>query len=298
MIGTNGIGKQCLLQLAKHQPTHLYFTGRNQKSAEEIISAIQTISAAIPTTFLECDLGARESIKKAFQSGFVSDRLDIVIASAGLMAVPAALTPDGYEIQFGTNHMGHAALMKLCLPIMLRTAEQPGSDVRFICLTSQGYAGHPSGGIKFDTLRTVQDGWGSGMWLGSWTRYGQSKLANIFYAREMGRRYPKILSLPIHPGVVKTGLVTTLPLWKKSTVYITNPRGLLEPGEGAYNTLWAATAPREWDDGKHGRQEIRQGQYYEPVGVAKPGIRLFNDDGTLAKRLWEWTEEQLKDFEV
>ena len=199
------------------------------------------------------------------------------------MAVPAGLTTDGYEIQFGTNHMGHAAILKLVLPLMLRTAEQPSSDVRFVSVTSQGYGGHPRGGIVFDELRSA----GADSFISGWVLYGQSKLANILLAREVARRHPAILTTAIHPGVVKTELVTGLRPAHRALVYATNPFSILQPEEGAYNCLWAATAPR---DG------IESGKYYEPVGAKKSGIRKFNDDGTLAAKLWEWTKEELKDF--
>lgn len=247
-----------------------------------MISTIKSTAPTVNVTFLQCDLGDRESVKRAM-AGFTSDRLDVYLAAAGIMAVPPGLSADGYEIQFGTNHMGHATLMKLVLPVMLRTAEQPGSDVRFISVTSQGYGGHPSGGIVFDTLRTTQEN----LFGGTWSRYGQSKLANILYAREMARRYPGITSVSIHPGVVKTGLIGNLGFANKAFVYVTSYKNMLSPEEGAYNTLWAATSPKAG---------LKQGQYYEPVGIAKGGYRAFNDDGTLAGKLWDWTEKELTNF--
>lgn len=72
------------------------------------------------------------------------------------MATPPGLTKDGYEIQFGTNHVGHALLIKLLLPTMIETAKLPGADVRVISLSSEGAAGHPSGGIIFKDLKTTQ----------------------------------------------------------------------------------------------------------------------------------------------
>ena len=98
-------------------------------------------------------------------------------------------------------------LIKQLLPILLKSAEDPKSDVRIILLTSVGWRGHPKGGIQFSTLNTVQDSL-----LGRWVRYGQSKLANIVYAAEIARRYPTITCLSVHPGVVATDLVSNLGL--------------------------------------------------------------------------------------
>jgi NAD(P)-dependent dehydrogenase (short-subunit alcohol dehydrogenase family) len=196
--------------------------------------------------------------------------------------MPPSLTKDGYELQFGTNHLGHALLIKKLLPTILHTISEHKSDARIVILTSLGFRGHPSGGIRFDTLKTVQD-FGMG---GPWVRYGQSKLANVFYARELARRYPEITALSVHPGVVGTTMVSGMGPANKLLVYLTNPGGLLTPEEGAYNQLWAAFG---------NKQNIENGKAYEPMG--KP-IKLgkTSSDEELAKKLWEWTEEALKEW--
>jgi retinol dehydrogenase-12 len=81
-------------------------------------------------------------------------RLDILILNAGVMAIPPGTTEQGYENQFGTNHMGHALLTKLLLPTLLKTAEQLGADVRVVALASIGHIGAPRAGILFDLLKT------------------------------------------------------------------------------------------------------------------------------------------------
>ncbi|KAJ8074421.1 hypothetical protein PM082_015322 [Marasmius tenuissimus] len=195
------------------------------------------------------------------------------------MAVPPSLTTDGYEVQFGTNHVGHALLIKLLLPTLLRTAAEPNSDVRIVSLTSQGHFLRPSGGIQFDGLRQA-DAIGT-----AFTRYGQSKLANILYASELARRYPNILSVSIHPGIVGTGLAYSGTTQFTKLVYVlTAAWREITPEQGSYNQIWAATSER----GK-----LVNGRYYEPVGVlTKPAKEALDDE--LAKKLWEWTEEELK----
>ncbi|KAJ9635429.1 hypothetical protein H2199_008432 [Coniosporium tulheliwenetii] len=188
-------------------------------------------------------------------------RLDILINNAGIMATPFALTPQGHEVQFGTNHVGHFLLTRLLLPTLLKTAAEPGADVRIV----------NAGLEEFST----------------WRRYGMSKLANILFARELARRYPNITSTAVHPGVILTDLYEPN---KKSNVLIRLGVGLLGSfvmgtvQEGAKNQLWAATARRE---------EVRSGAYYVPVGKLSAGSRYAGDE-KLAEQLWRWSEAEVE----
>ncbi|KPM37263.1 hypothetical protein AK830_g9323 [Neonectria ditissima] len=276
--GTRGVGKTALLHLAKHAPAHIYFTGRSQATADAVLAAVPP---SVKATFLECDLGSLASIRAAAER-FTSPRLDVFVANAGVMAVDG-LTADGYEVQFGTNHVGNAALLLRLLPVMRRTAAQPGSDVRFVALTSTGYRGHPGEGVRFATLRTPQED----MPMGTWGRYGQSKLANVVFARELARREPAVACLVVHPGVVRTELVTELSFWKRALVHVTNPMGLMTPEQGGCNTAWAAAAPGA-------RAEAAKGKaaFFEPVGKANAGDAACWDE-KLAKELWEWTVKEV-----
>lgn len=143
---------------------------------------------------------------------------------------------------------------------------------------------HPTGGIVFKDLRTVQD---DGMF-SSWRCYGQSKLANILYASELARRYPKITAVSIHPGVVSTGLVGNLGFAGRLVVYVSQLGKLITPAEGAYNQLWAAT-------GKKGEGGVVSGGYYIPIGV--PGThRTESNNQKLAEELWKWTQKELEAY--
>lgn len=205
------------------------------------------------------------------------------MCNAGIMAQPKSLTADGYELQFGTNHLGHALLIQKLLPGLSRKAAR-GEDARIIILTSQGFLLHPCEGIVFEDLKTEQD-FRVG---GPWRRYAQSKLANLLYARELARRYPRILSVAIHPGVVATDLVGNTSVLEKAAVYATNFGKVLRPAEGAYNQCWAATVVRE---------KIVGGVYYEPVGkVMESRLDAVAKDEGLARRLWEWTDEELREY--
>jgi len=194
--------------------------------------------------------------------------------------MPYSKTEDGYEIQFGTNHMGHALLTKLLMPTLLRTAEEPQSDVRVIDLSSQGHEFSAfTGGVIFD-----QDKAESVFTQG---RYGSAKLANILHARGLRKRYPQLTCAAIHPGVIQTQLYDSvlkntwffgsiLP-WLFSTVFASVQQGTL-------NSLWAATAPK---------QEVGKSYYFEPVGKPVKGNWHARNE-KMADKLWDYTEEEFK----
>ncbi len=276
--GTGGIGKELLIHLARHSPGPLFFTGRNESAAAKVITELLTLNPSLVVSFIQCDLASVASIKAAAKKFLDnSSRLDILVANAGIMAVPSGQTTDGHEIQFGTNFVGHAALIKLLLPTMLRTAAEPGAEVRLLMATSQGYGLHPTGGIKFDTLHTDQEN------MNTWVKYGQAKVAAILWAREIASRYPQILCVSVHPGIIRTALISNLRTWSKVFVYVTSVGRLLDPYQGAYNLTWCATTKRE---------NLEGGCYYKPVGN-KTKVARDGANPELGKKLWEWTEKEM-----
>lgn len=165
--GTSGLGAESVRALAKHKPEHIYFTGRNTTAANSLVHEITAANPDISLSFMEMDMASLNSVRNAVRQHFTHDQLHILMCNAGIMAVPSGTTEDGFEIQFGVNHLAHALLIRELSPVLLKTAEQPDSDVRLVSLTSTGWRGHPKGGIVFDQLRTTQDSIG-----GSWIRYG------------------------------------------------------------------------------------------------------------------------------
>ena len=233
---------------------------------------------------MECNLADLASVKTAADKVLSNlDRLDVLVCNAGIMARPAALSKDGYEIHFATNHLGHALLTQKLFPLLETTADLDGgaADVRVVMVTSTAWRGTPAGGIVFEKLRTTQEM----AVLGRWLRYGQSKLANMLYAREIAKRHPKILSFSITPGVVATGLVTDLGFADRALIYIPNIGNVKTPEEGTHNLLWSITAPKE---------NIKRGVFYEPVGYLSPMETKASKDPELGKKLWDWTETELK----
>jgi NAD(P)-dependent dehydrogenase (short-subunit alcohol dehydrogenase family) len=297
ITGANGgLGYESLIHLAKHNPDKIYLCARSKAKYD---AAMKGVTAAVPNAasfvkYLELDLTSLASVAAAADAFSAENaRLDILTNNAGVMAQPPGLTKDGYEIQFGTNHVGHHLLTKRLLPIMQTTAAEPNADVRIINLTSEGHtlAPKPTGFIPETCTTDMAD-------YNTFSRYGQSKLANILFTNELARRYPAITSVSIHPGGVMTGLATSfteahpwlsfflMPVWKMTAT---------QPSVGAYNQTWASVAPVDGKagTGKEGVKAVKQGGYYVPV--AKNGsMSQFAKDGELARKLWEWTEGELK----
>ncbi|TVY59892.1 putative oxidoreductase [Fusarium oxysporum f. sp. cubense] len=278
--GNAGIGKQSALALSKHQPSEIWIAARNAKKAETAIAEIKQQSPGVDVRFLELDLSSFASVKSAAQTFLKSvSRLDILMLNAGIMACPPGQTSEGYEVQFGTNHMGHALLTKSLLPLLTHTASSsPGSDVRVVSVSSIAHKFGPSGGIQFDTLKSTASG------MSTTDRYGQSKLANILFIRELALRHTELTPVSIHPGTVKTDLQNSnggswmLSAFQKFVVPLVG----VSVEEGAKSQLWAATA-----------KGVKAGEYYVPVGVSGNGSQLSKDK-VLAKKLWDWTEKELE----
>lgn len=236
---------------------------------------------------MQCDLADLSSVQIAARE-FVAkeEKLDILILNAGVMNPPAGTTANGYEIQFGTNHLGHALLTKLLLPTMLKTAEA-GGDVRVVCLSSIGHITPPLHGIEFLELKGPMN------WYLGLVRYAQSKLANILFAKELARRYPDLTIVAVHPGVVDTELWRTLFSGYFGLGSVLNAGKWVfysSVEDGAKNQLWAATAKKG-----EGKGEVESGEYYTPVGVAGQGS-WKSQNKELARELWEWTEKELEEY--
>ena len=297
ITGANaGLGYESLIHLAKHNPDKIYLCARSKAKYD---AAMKGITAAVPNAtsivkYLELDLTSLSSVAAAADNfSAENSRLDILMNNAGIMAQPPALTKEGYEIQFGTNHVGHALLTKKLLPVLQKTASEPNADVRIVNLTSEGhkFAPKPTGFIP-KTCTTDMASYNT------FTRYGQSKLANILFTNELVRRYPAITSVSIHPGVVATGLPDSFQKahpWLSVALGPVRKMVEMAPSVGAYNQTWACVAPVEGKTGtaKDGLKPVKQGEYYVPV-TKEGSATKFAKDGELARQLWEWTEGELK----
>ncbi|KXX73262.1 Retinol dehydrogenase 13 [Madurella mycetomatis] len=283
--GAGDLGKQAAIEFARHKPAHIYIADLpRDDGGASVISAIRDAVADehAPISYLEVDLASFQSIKAAATKFCAAeDRLDIAVLNAGIMRVQSGTTVEGYEITFGINYLGHALLVKLLMPTLLRTAELPGADVRVVAVSSEGHNLAPKGGILFDKLKGPCDD------VKYYQRYGQSKVAVIGLARELAQQHPQIKVVAIHPGRIITGMARGLQ--KESLLFrVTAPISpifCVSPAIGVRNHLWAATAP-----------DVKSGKYYEPVGVPDRETAV-GKDRTLSRRLWEWTEKELESVE-
>ncbi|CAH0045358.1 unnamed protein product [Clonostachys solani] len=285
VTGANsGLGEAAVKALAQHKPKKIYLAARSRVRAEEALERIRSSSKTASTAnveILDLDLASLQSVKAAAaRVTSEADRLDILHLNGGVAMVPQATTKEGYEIQLGTNHVGHALLTQLLLPLMLETAKLPGADVRIVSTTS---ASHKifglKEGIEFDHLKSDMKSF-TGRAL-----YAQSMLAKSLFVYELAKRYPQITSSSVHPGGVKTGAYSgdkDLP-WAIRYLILKPALALtgVTPDEGAKTGLWASFS-----------KGVVNGRYYEPIGAAGRESKQTNDDG-LAKRLWDWTGEEL-----
>ncbi|KAH7006855.1 retinol dehydrogenase [Ilyonectria destructans] len=281
--GNNGLGKESILQLAKHDPANIFMGARSETRAREAIGDIKKIVPNAKIQFLPLDLSSFDSVRDAANQVLASsERLDILMNNAGIMATPADVTKEGYEIQFGTNHMGHALLTKLLLPLLERTAARSDGDVRIINLSSSSADNQaPKEGLVLSDVKSPM------LSMGTWARYGQSKIANVYFTQQLAKRYPKIRSVAIHPGIVNTNLTSgpkqsfkiMIPiLFVVSRLFFTRVK------DGVLNQLWAATAKSK---------DVKQGGFYYPVGVEFKGKPILANE-KLSDALWDFTEKEIK----
>ena len=193
--GNSGIGYEAALVLAGKN-ARVILAARNMDKGEDAAQTIRQRYPVAEVKVMALDLSDLKSVR-SFATAFLADydRLDILINNAGVMALPARKTADGFEMQFGTNHLGHFALTGLLLPVLKATP-----NARVVTVSS---GVHTAGGIHFDDLQWKKkyDRWGA---------YAQSKLSNLLFAYELQRRFTgsgiKAVSVGCHPGYAATNL--------------------------------------------------------------------------------------------
>ncbi|PSN62400.1 short-chain dehydrogenase [Corynespora cassiicola Philippines] len=229
----------------------VYITGRDLKKTEEAARDILSDGRPGKVEVIKIDLGSLESIREGVKDFLSkSNKLNILINNAGVMACPKYSTKDGFEMQIGTNHIGHFLLFELLKPTLLASST-PEFNSRVISLSS---GGHRLGTVEVDDLNYANRDYDP------WVSYGQSKLANIYFANELERRYGSkgLHALSVHPGVIETNLSQHI----DATDIIKSLKPIMKNHQqGAATTVWAAVA-KEW--------EGKGGKYLEDCSEAAP----------------------------
>jgi NAD(P)-dependent dehydrogenase (short-subunit alcohol dehydrogenase family) len=288
VTGANsGIGYRTALKLAR-KGAYVMLACRDRHRGEAALARMHGDSDGIETDLVLLDLASLASIRQFAAQELARRRpLDLLINNAGVMAPPKRLeTADGFELQFGTNVLGHFALTALLMPALQRAADTSGSRPRVVTVAS---IAHKRGHMNFDDLQSTRS-------YSPMKAYQQSKLANLMLAFELERRLraanSPIMSAAAHPGVANTNLFQT---GDRSRLENAVRRGvghiidlfLNNDAEGALPTLYAATAEDVLDGGYYGPQGFQE-MRGEQVGPAKVAPQA--KDKTAAARLWQVCE--------
>jgi NAD(P)-dependent dehydrogenase (short-subunit alcohol dehydrogenase family) len=281
VTGANsGLGYVTALELARHG-AKVVVASRSDVRGKE---AVARIIAEVPDADLDLraldlsDLASVRAFADGIQSSYPS--VDLLINNAGVMAIDKATTADGFEMQMGTNHLGHFALTGLLMPLMVNT-----EGARVVTVSSNAHRAATK--IDFDDLQHEKN-------YRKWIVYGQTKLANLLFTLELQRRLSAIaaplIAVAAHPGTAATNLVRTSAGSNrlKAVVLGAGTRLISQSDKrGALPQLYAATAP-----------DVEGGEYFGPNGPAEQfghpkrvgsSKAARNEDD--AKRLWAMSEE-------
>lgn len=241
---------------------------RNEQKGKEAASKIRAEFPFADIEVMKLDLSSLKSVR-SFAAAFLSkhSRLDLLLNNAGVMVPPYSKTEDGFELQFGTNHLGHFALTGLLMEALINTA---GS--RIVTMSSMA---HRAGKVNFDDLHREKN-------YNKMETYGQSKVANLLFTYELQRRLHhagmSTIAVAAHPGWSATNLGK-----HNKLMDIFMPMFGQSPLRGAWPMLYAATA-----------NEVKGGDYFGPNGFMeikghpkKVGSSLHSQDKKIARQLWE-----------
>ena len=234
VTGANsGLGLIAARELAR-KGARVVLACRNTEKGAAALEQIRAVAPAAELSLAQLDLGDLASVQ-AFAEGFRSDHdgLDLLINNAGVMAPPRQLTADGFELQFGTNHLGHFALTGRLIGAM-----EGREDARVVTVSSIAARG---GRIKFDDLQSERR-------YNRWAAYNQSKLADLMLALELDRRLraagSTVKSLAAHPGWSATNLQSAAaPLIDRAFMRVVNATLAQSADAGTLPILYAATEP-------------------------------------------------------
>lgn len=279
----SGLGQETARAMGA-RGARLILSGRDPEKLGAAADAIREQTGTTVDT-LACDLASLDSVRSAGKEANARfDTIDLLINNAGVMASPLGRTADGFELQFGTNHLGHFLLTNLLIPLL-----EKGDRPRIVNLSSRG---HHLDTVHFDDLNYAERDYDK------WEAYGQSKTANILFTVALEERLADkgIHSYAVHPGGIMTNLgrhlePDDLANLRKRMESNAGDKGMTFKSipQGAATTCWAATAAE---------LEGKGGLYAEDCAVAEQsdtdpsgGVRSYALDKPTAERLWTVSQE-------
>jgi len=282
--GNGGIGRETARVLLS-KGARVYIATRSEEKSQKVIEELKKETGKDTIFFLKLDLSDLVSVKAAAEEYIGKEtELHTLYNNGGVMYTPIDhVTTQGFDMQFGTNVLGHFYLTKLLLPVLTATAKKtPAGTVRVVNLSSIGHNYGAPEGIRWATLE--KDSLEARKKLGTTKLYGQSKLGNVLFSNELARRYggEGIVSTSLHPGSINTDLSrysgTLLQRFGRMVTF--------DVSYGAITSLYAGTAPEASElNGKYLTAWAR---------VVVPNKKALDPEP--AKKLWEWCEEQVKDI--
>jgi len=287
ITGANsGLGQETARAMAA-RGAQVVMAGRDQAKLDEAVAAIRSAQPEASLETIICDLGNLASVRACgAEARERLTRIDLLINNAGVMACPLMHTADGFEMQFGTNHLGHFALTAELLPLIEAGARTEGSG-RIVNLSSRGHHMAP---VDLDDPNFTEREYDP------WASYGQSKTANILFSIGLEARYAArgIHAFAVHPGGIQTNLgrhmdeAMVADLMARVTTSDAGFAWKTIP-QGAATSCWAATATE---------LEGKGGVYCEDCHVAAVddvssggGVRSYAIDPVSAERLWTLSEQ-------
>jgi NAD(P)-dependent dehydrogenase (short-subunit alcohol dehydrogenase family) len=277
VTGANsGLGFHTTLELAR-KGARVLMACRNPAKAEKALAMVRKEVSNPSVELVQLDLASLDSVERAAEdvAGRVA-HLDVLVNNAGIMAVPFGRTADGFEMQFGTNHLGHFALTGRLLPLLHKATEP-----RVVTVSS---GAHVIGKMHFDDLT------GDGNYQ-RWRRYGMSKLANLLFTSELHRRAGgRLLAAAAHPGYAATHLQEGQgQAFFQTLMGIGNKVLAQSDSQGAWPQLYAATMPDVLGDSYYGPHLLNLRGH--PVSSWRTPA---SKDPQTARQLWDISEELTK----
>ncbi|MFC7345309.1 SDR family oxidoreductase [Chryseobacterium zhengzhouense] len=279
---TEGMGFEDALALS-NAGWNVIMMGRNPQKGADAVAKILQINGKAKISFEKIDLADLSSIK-AFASKMIAkdNAIDLLINNAGVMTPPKRLeTADGFELQFGTNHLGHFALTAQLLPLLRQSA-----DARVVTVSS---IANRSGAINFNDLQSSTS-------YAPGKAYSQAKLANLMFALELQKQSDKnnwgITSIASHPGVSRTNLlITGAGKWSGPGIMRRFFPFLFQPqSQGALPTLYAATSPDAKGGFYYGPNKMSETKGFPTI--AKIPAQALDENVSL--KLWEVSQTLAK----